>query len=92
MPMMNISLPDQLKEFVDNQARSGQYGSVSEYMRDLIRSDGNLKAQEELEALLLEGVRSGKPKPMSRRGWDAIRARAGEVAKTQRRTKMHRTV
>lgn len=87
MPTMNISLPDQLKEFVDNQVRSGQYSSVSEYMRDLIRSDEKRKAQEEIDSLLLEGVRSGQPTPMTRRDWDAIRAAASEVLRTNRRVK-----
>jgi putative addiction module CopG family antidote len=30
MQTMNISLPDQLKEFVDDQVGSGRYASVSE--------------------------------------------------------------
>lgn len=87
MPTMNISLPDQLKEFVESQVRSGQYGSVSEYMRDLIRADEKRKAQEQLELLLLEGVRSGKPTPMRRRDWDAIRASAEEALRAKRRVK-----
>ncbi len=38
MQTMNISLPEQLKEFVDEQVGSGRYSSVSEYVRDLIRA------------------------------------------------------
>ena len=34
---MNVSLPDELKAFVDAQVSSGDYGSTSEYVRDLIR-------------------------------------------------------
>ena len=49
MQTMNISLPDQLKEFVDDQVSSGRYSSVSEYVRDLIRDDEKRKAQEKLE-------------------------------------------
>ena len=40
---MNISLPDQLKEFVDDQVGSGRYSNVSEYVRDLIRGDEKRK-------------------------------------------------
>jgi antitoxin ParD1/3/4 len=43
MQTMNISLPDQLKEFVDDQVGSGRYSSVSEYIRDLIRDDEKRK-------------------------------------------------
>jgi DNA-binding PadR family transcriptional regulator len=36
---LSITLPGQLKEFVDNQIGSGRYSSVSEYVRALIRED-----------------------------------------------------
>lgn len=58
METMNISLPDPMKRFVDAQVASGRYGSVSEYMRELIRLDEKRKAQEQLEGLLLEGLNS----------------------------------
>ena len=76
MPTMNISLPDQLKEFVDEQVGSGRYSSVSEYVRDLIRDDEKRKTQEKLEALLLEGIQSGEPTEMSREDWSDIRREA----------------
>jgi antitoxin ParD1/3/4 len=56
MQTMNISLPDQLKDFVDEQVGSGRYSTVSEYIRELIRDDEKRKAREKLEALLLEGA------------------------------------
>ena len=76
MQTMNISLPDQLKEFVDVQVGSGRYSSVSEYVRDLIRDDEKRKAQERLEALLMEGIQSGEPTDMTRQDWSDIRAAA----------------
>ena len=76
MQTMNISLPEQLKEFVDDQVGSGRYSSVSEYVRDLIRDDEKRKAQEKLEALLLEGMQSSKPTEMTRQDWDDIRREA----------------
>jgi len=39
MSTMNVSLPDELKSYVDDQVGGGAYGSTSEYMRDLIRRD-----------------------------------------------------
>lgn len=76
MQTMNISLPDQLKEFVDEQVSSGRYSSVSEYVRGLIRDDERRKAQEKLEALLMEGIQSGKPTQMTRQDWGEIRREA----------------
>jgi antitoxin ParD1/3/4 len=76
MQTMNISLPEQLKEFVDHQVGSGRYSSVSEYVRDLIRDDEKRKAQDKLEALLVEGIQSSGPTEMTRQDWDEIRREA----------------
>ena len=51
-------MPDGLKEFVEGQVANGRYSSVSEYIRELIRDDEKRKAQERLEALLMEGLES----------------------------------
>ncbi|MCC6391600.1 MAG: type II toxin-antitoxin system ParD family antitoxin [Bryobacterales bacterium] len=76
MQTMNISLPDQLKEFVDEQVGSGRYSSVSEYVRDLIRNDERRKTEEKLESLLMEGIQSGEPTEMTREDWSEIRREA----------------
>jgi antitoxin ParD1/3/4 len=75
MQTMNISLPEQLKEFVDEQVGSGKYSSASEYVRELIRDDERRKAQKKLEALLIEGLES-KPSEMTRKDWAEIRREA----------------
>jgi antitoxin ParD1/3/4 len=56
---MNVSLPSAMKEFVDNQMKTGGYGSTSEYVRELIRNDQIAKAEAQLRAMLLEGLNSG---------------------------------
>lgn len=76
MQTMNISLPDQLKAFVDHQVGSGRYSSVSEYIRNLIRDDERRAAQEKLEVLLVEGIQSGDRTEMTRLDWDDIRKQA----------------
>ena len=76
MQTMNISLSDQLKEFVDKQVGSGRYSSVSEYVRDLIRDDERRRAQEKLETMLMEGMQSGEPTEMTREDWAGIRREA----------------
>ena len=52
---MNISLPESLKSFVDQQVKSHGYSSSSEYVRDLIRKDQD---RQHLCGLLLEGATS----------------------------------
>jgi len=87
MQTMNISLPDQLKEFVDQQVDSGRYSSVSEYVRDLIRGDERKRAQEKLEALLAEGLQSGEPTGMTKQDWVDIRREALQVYKARKARK-----
>ena len=75
MQTMNISLPDPLKDFVDAQITSGRYSSVSEYVRELIREDEKRKAEERLEAMLLEGMASPETE-LTRRDFEDIRKEA----------------
>jgi len=84
MQTMNISLPDPLKDFVDHQIAEGRYSSVSEYIRELIREDEKRRAEERLEALLLEGLES-EESVMTRGDFDAIRREA--LAQLKRRKK-----
>ena len=39
MATMNISLPDPMKQWVEEQADTGRYSNASDYVRDLIRRD-----------------------------------------------------
>lgn len=85
MESMNISLPEPLKQFVERQIAEGRYSSVSEYVRDLIRADEKRKAEEQLEALLLEGLQ-GKERSLTPAGWQAIRQEAMRQMKKARKT------
>ncbi len=53
MSTMNISLPDTMKSFVDEQVSQRGYGTSSEYLRDLIRRDQD---RQQLRCLLLAGA------------------------------------
>ena len=53
MSTMNVSLPDELKSYVDDQVGGGAFGSTSEYVRDLIRRDMD---RQQLRRLLLAGA------------------------------------
>ncbi|WNV05207.1 type II toxin-antitoxin system ParD family antitoxin [Candidatus Methylospira mobilis] len=57
---MNISLPDTLKSFVDEQVNQGCYGTSSEYVRELIRKDQD---RLRLRGLLLAGAASAPATP-----------------------------
>lgn len=60
MSTMNISLPEELKAFVDHRIKAEAYGSSSEYVRELIRRD---RDREQFRQYLLDGV---KAKPVGR--------------------------
>ncbi len=57
MATMNVSLPDQMKSWVEECVQSGRYANASDYVRDLIRKD-HIKL-EQLRQALIEGENSG---------------------------------
>jgi antitoxin ParD1/3/4 len=71
---MNVSLPETMKEFVDEQVQSGGYGSASEYIRDLVRRDQKERKEAHLETLLLDGLNSGEDIPITPEFWGKLRA------------------
>ncbi len=56
-----ISIPDPMSQYISHQVSSGQYGNVSEYIRDLIRKDQEQKklAMAELRSMLDEAEEGG---------------------------------
>lgn len=58
---MNISLPDSLRAFVDEQVERRGFGTSSEYVRELIRTD---QERQQLKGLLLAGGHSA-PGPVA---------------------------
>jgi antitoxin ParD1/3/4 len=72
MSTMNISLPDSLKQFVDEQVTRRGYGTSSEYVRELIRKDAD---RQHLRGLLLEGAASDPAAPADAAYFSALRKR-----------------
>jgi antitoxin ParD1/3/4 len=77
MTTMNISLPDEMKVFVETKIAQEGYASASEYLRALIRDAQKQQAKQELEAKLLEGLR-GPSVRMTRKDWNSIEREARE--------------
>jgi antitoxin ParD1/3/4 len=73
MSTMNISLPDSLKHFVDQQVTDRGYGTSSEYVRELIRRDQD---RQLLRRLLLEGASSPAAAAVDDDYFAALRKRA----------------
>jgi antitoxin ParD1/3/4 len=78
METMNIALPESMKHFVQERVTEGGYSSVSEYMRELIRADQKRKVEERIDTLLLEGLDSGQPIPVTAEYWEEKKRRLTE--------------
>jgi antitoxin ParD1/3/4 len=72
MGTMNISLPDALRSFVEEQVAEGGYGSTSEYVRELIRRELD---RTRVRDLLLEGARSAPAVTADEQYFGALRER-----------------
>ena len=75
MTTMNISLPEDMKSFIEVLLSQEGYPSASEYLRGLIRDDQKRRAKQALEMKLLEGLQ-GPTTIMNRDDWDSIRQEA----------------
>lgn len=78
MSTMNISLPDALKDFVDEQVASRGYGTSSEYVRELIRKEQD---RQRLRALLLDGAGSAPASAANKAYIDGLRKRVRRHAR-----------
>ncbi len=78
MSTMNISLPDTLKSFVDEQVSQRGYGTSSEYVRELIRKD---RDRLQLRGLLLVGAASSPTAPADASYFEGLRDRVRKSAK-----------
>jgi antitoxin ParD1/3/4 len=74
MTSMNISLPEPMKLFVEEQVNKGGYGTASEYLRELIHEAQRRTEHQELEAKLLAGLQS-PTSDMTADDWTARRER-----------------
>lgn len=74
---MNISLPEALRDFVEDAVSAGGYSSVSEYMRELVRQ---AKAEKDLEDRLLAALDSADLGPIDPEFFKGLKARAKKAA------------
>jgi antitoxin ParD1/3/4 len=85
MQTTNISLPDPMKQYVEEQVSAGGYSSASEYVRELVRTDQKRKAKDQLENILLESLQSGDAVDITPRMWDELRQKIRTRAKARKR-------
>jgi len=74
MATMNVSLPDEMKKYIESQVQTGKFSNTSDFVRELIRRD--LEYTTKLEALrnaLEEGERSGVSESTLKDIWEEVK-------------------
>ena len=78
---IHISLPESLKEYMDERVNEEHYSTLSDYIRALVREDQKRYAEERLEKLLLEGLESGRGAALGSKEWKQFKKKALSRAK-----------
>ncbi|HEY3245826.1 MAG TPA: hypothetical protein VGM03_20970 [Phycisphaerae bacterium] len=74
MATVNITLPDELKQFVQSQSVKDGYASEAEYLRVIIQQARELEVEHELEAELLETA-AAAGREITTADWQSLKER-----------------
>ncbi len=85
MTTLNVTLPESLQDFVQEQVARGGYRTPSEYLQSLVIDDQKRQAEAQLEAELLEGINSGEATEMTAGDWEDIRRELRERQAARRK-------
>jgi antitoxin ParD1/3/4 len=80
MATMTVSLPDPMKDWIEAQIRQGDYASVSDYVRDLVRRDRARREQELTLEDLRQKLAASRDSGVSGRTVEDIFAEARKIA------------
>ena len=94
---MNVTIPDSLREFVEQQVNARGYADADAFLADLVRAEAQILERvnhgeplpvderfiPRLEALLDEAEASGDAVEMTSQDWDEIRARGLAVLRSR---------
>ena len=73
MSTIPVELPDDLQRFVHSKVQSGHFASANDYIVALV--DAARSKRTEIEAALIEGLRSGPAEEWTGQEWAAIKHR-----------------
>ncbi len=74
MTQFNIFLPPAVEEYLHQQISQGDYKNLEDYIYHLILEDQKRNTQEKLETMLVDGLDSGAPIPITEEWWQQKRA------------------
>lgn len=75
MTTLEISLPEKLKAFAEDQATKAGFNGVSEYLQALLEEESQRWSDPQIEAELIKGLESGPPIEVDDEFWDSFRKR-----------------
>jgi len=84
MKSFNVTMPEELLDYVRDRTREGGFGTPTEFMRHLIRKDREQQAERELEQRLLAGLKSPRSRVPVRTFFERMHAMIDEVAEEKR--------
>ena len=71
---LNVSVSEDVREWIEEQVRAGRYANAGDYVRELIQRERQQQARKHVEDLIREGIESGPATPLTQDDWDSIRA------------------
>jgi len=86
---LNISLPEATRSWVEDQVTKHGYGTVSEYIRQLLREEQKRQLRDEVDRNVLDALGSGDATPMTRKDWQDVERQGLKRAGTKK-TRMTR--
>jgi len=75
---LNISLPENMRAFIEDQVAKGGYTTASEYIRELVRAEQRRASNDWLDQILIEWAESRPPRERTQADWDKLRRAAEE--------------
>ncbi len=85
MASLNVNMPKDLREFVEERTQRGGFETPTEYVRHLIRKDREEEQERDLERLLREGLQSGNAKGSVKSLFKKLHARVDELEAERKR-------
>ena len=84
MKSFNVTMPEELLEYVRRRTRDGGFGTPTEFMRDLIRRDRDAEAEAEIGKRLLEGLKGPRSRVAEKTFFKRMHALIDQVAEQGR--------
>jgi antitoxin ParD1/3/4 len=84
METFHVTLSEESQEFVEKQVAIGAFATPADYIQQLIEAERRRKTEEELVALINEGLRSDRGTELTPEKWQQMRQEAEAASRAHR--------